>query len=122
MNENNYECRTSCPYDYPYYPSSKNKKIILLAQKLFLALILNIFIMENVKLHAKVFLAQQFKEDFGFSGCNRTDGYTYTKKLKTEMLLSEKNIVIMMNILLEVYVMIIVQEEIVTLEIIAIVL
>jgi len=29
MTENNYECRTSCPYDYPYYPSSKNKKIFV---------------------------------------------------------------------------------------------
>ena len=83
----------------------------MLAQKVLLVMIINTFIKENATLHVKILLIQQIllKEEFVLMVVIQQRDIHIQKQLKME-LLNAKKIVIMMNILLEKFVMIIVQE------------
>ena len=81
-------------------------KIIMLVQKVFLVLILNIFIMEVAWVHVVEFLVQKLKEEFVLVIVIQQRDILIIKQLME--LLNAENIVKMMNIVLEKYAMIIV--------------
>jgi hypothetical protein len=88
----------------------KVQRNIRLEQKVLLVMIINTFIKANATLHVKILLIQQIllKEEFVLMVVIQQRDIHIQKQLKME-LLNAKKIVIMMNILLEKFVMIIVQ-------------
>ena len=90
---NNYECRTSCPYDYPYYPNSKSAKKYYACTKSFTCNDNKYFYKGECYSSCKDTPdSTNFVERrICVNGCNTTEGYTYTKTIEDGITECKKN-------------------------------
>ena len=81
---NNYECRTSCPYDYPFYLSSKKNttRNYYACTKSFPCSDTQYYYNGACQTSCKGILASTAERRICVSGCNTTEGYTYIKKIE----------------------------------------
>jgi hypothetical protein len=101
--ENNYECRTTCPYDYPYYTKDTNGHNA--CSKINPCNGDTPYFMKVIVLnHIPRLLIHWLKEIFVLVYVIQQRDLNLKKKLKMEMLLISKNIVIIMNMLVEIIV------------------
>ena len=92
---NNYECRTSCPYDYPYYLKSKKN-----TTRNYYACTKSFPCSDNQYFYKGVCYSSCINtpDSTNFverricvNSCNRTEGYTYTKTIENGITECKKN-------------------------------